>query len=232
MSTPDFTLNAEKRSLQGKGASRRLRRLDDQIPAIIYGGDKAPEMLSLAHKEVLHALSHEAFYSHILTIKVGSDTEKAIIKDIQRHPFKPKVMHMDFQRVSMTQSIRVQVPVHFLNEDTCPGMKAGGIASHHMTQIEVECLPGKLPQFIEVDMSALELDHAIHLKELKLPEGVDIVELTHFDNDAAVVSVHMPKVIEEPEEAEAEEAAAEGEAAEGEAGGGAAQGDDNKPQES
>lgn len=187
----DFVLNAEKRDEQGKGASRRLRRAG-MVPAIIYGAGKEPATISLNHNEVIRQLENESFYSHVLTLKIGGTEEQAILRDMQRHPSKPYVTHMDFQRVSATDKIRVLVPVHFVNEDTCVGVKqGGGVLNHLMTEVEVQCLPKDLPEFIEVDVAGLNVGDTIHLSDLKLGQGVEIVELLHGDeHDNAVVACH------------------------------------------
>ena len=208
-----FNLSAELRSDKGKGASRRLRRLG-KVPGILYGAGEAPVQLSFDHNEVQNSLSHEAFYSHILKIKVGSEEHQAIIKDLQRHPAKPVVMHLDFLRVKDNIEIRVHVPLHFKNEKEAVGVKQqGGVVSHNMIEVEIACLPRYLPEFIEVDVLSLELNHALHLSDLKLPEGVRIVQLAYGEeHDLPVVSVHHPRV-EVEEEPAAEAATAEGAAA-------------------
>ncbi|HET7587850.1 MAG TPA: 50S ribosomal protein L25/general stress protein Ctc [Gammaproteobacteria bacterium] len=207
-----FQLSGEVRGDNGKGASRRLRR-HGKVPAILYGGGEQPLALSLDHNEVLRNLAHEAFYSHILTINVGKDVHQAILKDIQRHPAKTEVLHLDLQRVKANEAIRVHVPLHFINESTAPGVKAGGAISHHMIDLEIECIPSKLPEYVEVDAGALEIGDSIHLSEVKVPEGVAIVALTHGEEqDRQVVSVHHVRVSEEPAEEAPEEAAVEVEA--------------------
>jgi len=189
-----FIVNVELREDLGKGASRRLRRLEDKIPGIVYGGGKKPQPLSLVHKDVIKHLEDEAFYSHILTLKAGSKTEKVILKDLQRHPFKPKVTHMDFMRISATQKLTTSVPLHYINEDICPGVKAGGVINHSYTTVEISCLPKNLPEFIEVDMAELEMDQILHLSDIKLPKGVEIVELTHgADHDHAIATIHKAR---------------------------------------
>lgn len=200
--TDIFELNAEKRADTGKGASRRLRRLQDKIPAILYGGEKEPMSITLNHNEVLKALEHEAFYSHILTIKVNGKAEKAVLKDVQRHAFKPKVIHMDFQRVSAKTKLHMHVPLHFINEDIAPGVKTGGgMVNHLLTDVEVVCLPNDLPEYIEVDLAKLQVNQSLHLSDLKLPKGVELVALSH-GNDLTVVNIQLPRA------AVAEEAAA------------------------
>jgi large subunit ribosomal protein L25 len=170
---------------------------------------------------LLHQLENEAFLSHILTVKVGGSEEQAIVKDLQRHPSKPRVLHMDLLRVSAKEKIRVTVPLHFLNEDIAPGVKAGGLVAHSLTEVEVSCLPKDLPEFLEVDLADVDLDGILHLTDIKLPSGVELVELTHGEgHDLPVISIHMPRAGKEIEEEEAGEVA-EGEAAEkGEAPGG------------
>jgi large subunit ribosomal protein L25 len=198
-----FVLNGESRSDMGKGASRRLRRAG-KIPAIIYGGDKDPEALTLSHNEVLRNLEHEAFYSHILTVKSGGKEMQAILRDLQRHPSKAIIMHMDLQRVSATEKLWTNVPIHIIGEDVSPSVKAGGLVSHDLTEVEVECYPQDLPEYIEVDISSLEVGESIHLSGLKVPDGVTLTELERGeDHDASVVSIHAKRVIEEDEEAAA-----------------------------
>lgn len=200
----DFELNAEPRNAIGKGASRRLRR-EGRIPAILYGGGQQPESLSLEHREVLKQLDNEAFYSHILTINLGSRVERAILRDLQRHPFKPTVLHMDFQRITADEKLRVNVPLHFLNEGHARGVKQqGGVISHLLIDVEVSCLPKDLPEFIEVDLADLGLGESIHLSELKLPEGVEIVQLSQGpEHDVAVVSIYHSRTASAEEEGEA-----------------------------
>jgi large subunit ribosomal protein L25 len=213
-----FEINAEIREDMGKGASRRLRRLADQVPAILYGGDKAPTTLTLVRKDLEYALQNEAFYSHILTIKVGKSKQRAILKDLQRHPARDSVMHADFMRVSDDVSIKVHVPIHYLNEENCYGVKTeAGMIQHSATDIEVQCLPGDMPEYVEVDMLEVKIGDIIHISDIKLPEGVESVALSHGeDYDLAIASVLAPKGISEEEE-EALEAAALAEAEEGEA---------------
>ena len=212
-----FELNAEPRSDTGKGASRRLRRAG-KVPAIIYGGSKDPEALTLSHNEVLRNLENEAFYSHILTVKSGGNETQAILRDLQRHPSKAVIMHMDLQRVSATETLRTSVPVHIVGEDVSPGVKASGLVSHDLTEIEVECFPQDLPEYIEVDISSLEVGESIHLSALKVPDGVKLTELERGeDHDASVVSIHVKRVVEEiEEEAPAAEAGGGAEEAKGE----------------
>lgn len=202
MSTEDFTLSAEVREIAGKGASRRLRRVSGRVPAIIYGDNKDPLNISVEHKELIKHLEHESFYSHIITLNIGSNSESVILKDLQRHPAKPLVVHADFQRVSKTKKININVPLHFINEDTCKGVKiGGGLISHAMTQIEVSCLASNLPEYIEVDVADLEIGQILHISDIKFPEGVESVSLSHgSDHDLPVVAVNKPKGAAEEEE--------------------------------
>jgi large subunit ribosomal protein L25 len=209
-----FELTAEPRTDMGKGASRRLRHAG-KVPAIIYGGDKDPESLTLSHNQLIRNLENEAFYSHILTIKIGGTETPAILRDLQRHPSRPVVMHVDLQRVNMSETLRTNVPLHFLGEDTSAAVKAGALVSHELTDVEVECLPQDLPEFIAVDITGLEIGDSIHLSELAVPAGVTLVELERGeDHDLAVVSLHAPRVVEEEEEEAAPEAGGEAEAGE------------------
>jgi len=209
-----FELHAEVREDLGKGASRRLRRLADLVPAIIYGGDKDPQPLSLVRKDLEKALENEAFYSHVLTINVGKDKQKAILKDLQRHPAKDSVMHADFMRVNENKPIKVHVPIHFINEAKSYGVKTqGGIVQHQATDIEVQCLPADIPEYIEVDMLKVEIGQIIHLSDVSLPENVVAVALAlGEDHDLAIASIIAPRG-----GSEAEEEAAEGEVEAGEA---------------
>jgi len=208
MSDNSFVVNAELRTDQGKGASRRLRRLEDKVPAILYGNSE-PVSLSLKANEMRKSLENEAFYSHILTISVEGKEENAILKDLQRHPSSGVVMHADFMRVSMDKPIHVKVPLHFTNEESCVGVKmGGGKISHQMVEVEVVCLPGDLPSFIEVDMTDVTVDSIIHLTDLKLSDGVKIVALLQGeDHDLPVCSIHIPKGQAEGEDEDGEEAA-------------------------
>jgi large subunit ribosomal protein L25 len=207
----DFVLTAELRNDMGKGASRRLRGAG-KVPAILYGGHQEPTSITLIHNELAHQLANEAFFSHILTIKLGGNDENAIVKDVQRHPSKPVILHIDLQRVSATETIRVHVPLHFINAATAPGVKeSGGVVTHNLIEAEVQCLPKNLPEFIEVDLGNMGLNEIVHLSDLKLPAGVELVELAHGEgHDQAVASIHLPRAAKEPtgEAAEGGEAAA------------------------
>ncbi|MGB5510649.1 MAG: 50S ribosomal protein L25/general stress protein Ctc, partial [Woeseiaceae bacterium] len=197
---------AELREDQGKGASRRLRR-EKKVPAIIYGAGRPPRPLAFDHNKVLLELENESFYSSILNIKVGKKSQAAILKDLQRHPAKNQIMHMDFQRIVEDEEIRMNVPLHFIGEDIAPGVKqGGGSVSHLMTDVEIVCLPRYLPEYINVDVSELELDAMLSLSDLKLPEGVEVPALAQGpEADRPVVSIHVIRevIIEEDEEAAA-----------------------------
>ena len=198
-------LSAELRTDVGKGASRRLRRLEDKVPAILYGvNGKDPVTLSLRSNEIRKSLSNEAFYSHILTIKYDGKEESAILKDLQRHPARGDVTHADFLRVTKNQTIHVHVPLHFINEEACVGVKtAGGVIAHQMVEVEIICLPADLPEYIEVDMKDVEIETIIHLADLKLPKGVTIAALQQGeDHNLPVCSVHKPKGAAADESAE------------------------------
>jgi large subunit ribosomal protein L25 len=203
-----FELNAEPRSDTGKGASRRLRHAG-KVPAIMYGGGKDPESLTLSHNEVLRNLENEAFYSHILTIKSGGSETRAILRDLQRHPSRPVVMHMDLQRINESEKLKTQAPVHILGEDSSAAVKAGGLVSHDLTEVAIECLPKNLPEYLEIDISAMEIGDVLHLSDLMVPEGVTLIDLAR-ENDLAVVSIHVKRAEVEEDEAPAAEAAAEG----------------------
>jgi len=199
----DFVLNAQERSDLGKGASRRLRRNEGLIPAVVYGGEKAPQSLTLELREVSKLLENEAAFSHVITLNVGSAKETVLIKALQRHPSKGFVMHADFQRVVAGQKLTAHVPLHFINEATAVGVKVGGgEISHVIAEVEVSCLPANLPEFIEVDLAKVELGQIVHLSDLKLPKGVELVQLAH-GNDLAVANIHASRVVKEEGEGEA-----------------------------
>ena len=209
-----FNLEAEIRTDLGKGASRRLRH-EEKFPAVVYGAGKDPVSLTVDHKKFLHNLENEAFYSHILTLSIAGKDEQVILKDLQRHPAKIAIMHADFLRVSATEKLHLRVPLHFINEEECPGAKEGGLITHSITEIEVACLPKDLPEYLEIDVSSLELDQSLHMSDIIVPAGVELVELSHGEaHDQPVASVHVPRGISEDEEVEEAAEAAEGEAAE------------------
>jgi large subunit ribosomal protein L25 len=200
MSNIDFNITAEVRSDLGKGASRRLRH-EGKVPAVIYGGDKEPVSLTLDHNDLYHHLENEAFYSHILNIDVAGSKEKAVLKDLQRHPAKPIILHADFMRVSEKDKLKMHVPLHFTNEELAPGVKIGGVVTHNITEVEVQCLPKDLPEFLEVDLSGLEIEQILHLTDIKLPKGVELVELLHGEeHNQAIAAIHKTRASKEAEE--------------------------------
>ncbi len=201
-----FELVAEFRDAQGKGASRRLRHAN-KVPAILYGGHREPRALALDHTKLLLLLDNERFYSTIINLKVGELSQAAILKDVQRHPARNAVLHVDLQRVLDDEKIRIAIPLHFRGEAGSPGVKKGGLVSHLRNEIEVSCLPKDLPEFIEVDLSGVDLNQMVHLADLPVPEGVEIPELTHGRN-SPVASIHHARAQEEAEAPAAEAAAA------------------------
>ncbi|NOZ53938.1 MAG: 50S ribosomal protein L25/general stress protein Ctc [Gammaproteobacteria bacterium] len=204
----DFNVVAETRKDVGKGASRRLRHAD-KIPGVIYGAGKDAVALTMRHDSVFHHLEHEAFYSHILTITVDGNVERAVLKDVQRHPAKPKILHVDFLRISDVDKISMNVPLHFMNELDSPGVKAGGLVSHLMNNVEIICLAKDLPEYLEVDLANLEAGASLHLSDIKLPAGVEMPALAQSaDHDLPIVNIHAPRQSTE-EEASADEAVAE-----------------------
>ncbi len=207
----EFNLIADFREDQGKGASRRLRR-EGKVPAVIYGAGRPPRSLSFDHNKVLRELENESFYSSVLSIKVGDKSQAAVVKDIQRHPSKPIILHMDFQRIVEDEAIRMNVPLHFIGGDTAPGVKLeGGTVSQLMTDVEISCLPKDLPEFIEVDISGLSVGEMVHISELTLPAGVEIPELAQGpEHDHPVVSIQVLRAAAvEEDEATDEEVSAE-----------------------
>jgi len=200
----EHIIKATGRNVEGKGASRRLRRAAS-IPAIIYGGKAAPQPVQLDHEKIWLASQNEWFYSSILSLDVDGKVESVLLRDMQRHPFKQIIMHLDFQRVDENQAIRVAVPLHFLNEDKSPAGKAADVVvSHELNEVEVSCLPKDLPEFIEVDLGALSVGDVIHLSQITLPKGVEIPELKlGKEHDVAVVSAKHGRVEAEAEPTEA-----------------------------
>ncbi|CAM2889767.1 50S ribosomal protein L25/general stress protein Ctc [Legionella worsleiensis] len=194
-------LEAESRTDMGKGASRRLRRLENKVPAVIYGGDKQPKSIHFLHNKVVKALETESIYSSVFDISVDGKVEHVILKALQRHPYKPIVMHMDLQRVSGKDVLVKLVPLHFTNEQKSAGVKAGGIINHSMTQVEIRCQAKDLPEFIEVDMTDVGMNDVVHLSNLHLPKGVQLtVDVADGSHDSPVVSIHAPKVAAVEEE--------------------------------
>lgn len=207
MSNNQFQLNAVNRSVeqQGKGASRRLRK-QNLVPAIIYGGNEEPTAIAVKYNELIKALENEAFFSHILTINVDGDEHQAVIKDLQRHPAKGVPLHADFMRIVKGQKIHMNVPVHFEGKEDAPGTKEGGILSTLVTDVEIICLPSRLPESLVVDVSKMQIGDTYHLSDIVLPEGVVIYELEQEDGtDRTIVNMQAPTV-EEVDEVKSEDA--------------------------
>lgn len=200
----EYEVNARKREQTGKGAMRRMRRTGF-IPGVLYGAGKDPENLLIEVRELRKQLENEAFFSHILNVKVDGQGTQAVLKALQRDPASYQVTHADFLRVKATEQITMRVPLHFMNEETCPGRKEGGVVNHLIVDLEINCLPKDLPEYIEVDIGALELGGSVHMSELVLPEGVSMAtSIEAADHDHTVVAVQMPQALE-VEEAEGEE---------------------------
>ena len=191
-------LEAESRTDIGKGASRRLRRLENKVPAVIYGGHKDAQSIYFLHNKVLKALELESIYSSVFDITIDGKVVHAILKDIQRHPYKPIILHMDLQRVSAKDILVKMVPLHFVNEQNAPGVKDGGMVNHTMVHVEVRCQAQSLPEFIEVDLSGMNLNDVLHLSDLKLPKNVHLAtDPTVGGHDHPVVSIHEPIIVAE-----------------------------------
>lgn len=221
-----FELNAEKRDVKGKGASRRLRHAG-KVPGVIYGAGKDAINLSLDHNALYLQVRNEAFYSSILTVNIGKDKEQAVLRDLQMHPFKPRIAHLDLLRISATEKLHMRVPVHFMNQETAPGVKQqGGIVNHRITEIDISCLPKDLPEFLTVDVGHLNLNESVHLSDIKLPEGVSITSVAHGGSDLVVAAITA--VLEEVEAAPVAAAAAPVEGAAAAPGGEAAKGEAGK----
>ncbi|MGA9396123.1 MAG: 50S ribosomal protein L25/general stress protein Ctc [Azonexus sp.] len=207
-----FEINAQARTLQGSGASRRLRRAG-KVPGIIYGGEAAPQVIEIDHNELLINLKKEAFHASILSVVLDGKKQQVLLRDTQRHAFKPLILHVDFQRVNAKQELHIMVPLHFINEDTAPGVKlSGGLINHVITEVDVQCLPKDLPEFIEVDVGALDVGDNIHLSEIKVPNGVTLTQLA-VDDSVVVGVVSKGGAEEETVEGEEGEVEGEGEAA-------------------
>lgn len=216
----DLDLVAEIREDQGKGASRRLRR-EGKVPAILYGGNRPPRALSLDHNKLLRQMQEESFYSSILTIKAGERTQPAIVKDVQRHPARQQILHIDLQRVLEDEKIRMNVPLHFLNEEAAVGVKQhGGVVSKLMTEVEVTCLPADLPEYFEVDVVDVDIDQMLHLSDIKTSGSVEIAQLAQgTDHDQPIFAINTPKrAAETDDDAEAGDEAAPAEEGGGEEG--------------
>ncbi|GAB2783381.1 50S ribosomal protein L25/general stress protein Ctc [Halomonas shantousis] len=210
----DYKLTANVRHELGKGASRRLRRANQQVAAIIYGGEKAPQPITIDKAAFYKAIEDEAFFSSLISIDIDGSTEQVVIRDLQRHPYKALVTHADFLRVDATHELSLHVPLHVVGEDKCKGVKdEGGVLHVLANDVEVSCLPADLPEYIEVDVTDLGMGETLHLSDLKLPKGVSIVALTHGEEyDAGVVSVTHATVSAASEEDEAGAGNEEGQA--------------------
>lgn len=201
-----FEINAKKRDLQGSSASRRLRR-DGRVPGIVYGAPGAPQSIDIDHNELFQALRKEAFHSSVVTLNIDGEKQMALLRDVQAHAYKAVVLHVDFQRVDATHKVHQKVPLHFINADIAPGVKTqGGMISHVMTEVDVKCLPGDLPAFIEVDLKDMSSGHSIHVSQLPLPKGVEVVH--HGEGDPVVATLLVKGGKAEEEAAPAAEAAA------------------------
>ena len=219
----NLVLEIDRREPSSKNAVRRLRAAE-RIPGIIYGAELEPAMISLANRDIARAMQSDSFFSQIIDLKLGSKSQQVVIRDLQRHPATNRVLHIDFMRIREDREIQVSIPIRFLNEEQCEGVRlGGGIVSHHLIEVEVNCLPRNLPEYIEIDVEHLQLNQSVHLSSLTLPENVELVALMQDDpnRDIPVVSVQQPKgsLVDEEEELEDEELEGEeleGEEAEGE----------------
>ncbi len=208
----EFDVIAEPRSETGKGAARRLRRAGS-VPGVVYGAGQDVALIKMPRHALEKQLNNEAFFSHILRVRVGGEETQAVVKALQRDPASNFVTHLDFQRVSSTQELHIRVPLHYMNEEDCPGKKAGGVVNHLLVDVEITCLPKNLPEFIEVDLSGLELGDSLHLSDLKLPEGVTFATALDSEHDQAIVNIQHPQKIEEEEDEAGEAADESGDAA-------------------
>ncbi|MCD6056404.1 MAG: rplY [Gammaproteobacteria bacterium] len=194
------SLDVELRHDKGKGASRRLRRHHDKVPGILYGGHKEPTAICVEQRLVRKALEDEGFYSRIITLNVQGQPEKVVLRDLQRHPYKPQILHIDFLRISATEKIHMHVPIHFIGEHDAPGLKDGGVLSKEIIETEVICLPADLPEFLEIDVSQMQMDESKHLADVKVPNGVELAILSKGDgHNPPIASLHRPKIVEDQE---------------------------------
>lgn len=193
-------ISATPRTTQGKGASRRLRHAG-RVPGVLYGAGRPAEAIELDHKDLAFKLKQEAFHASILTLELGSQKQQVLLRDYQMHPWRPQVMHVDFQRVAKDQKIHMKVPLHFINAEIAPGVKVGGGSVNHViSELDVVCLPDDLPEYVEVDLANLQIGHSIRLSELTLPKGVESSQLRGGD-DAVVVTIPVPRAEAPVEEA-------------------------------
>lgn len=206
-----YEINAEPRTARGTAASRRYRH-EGKIPAVIYGAGKDNQDLLLDHNDMIHKLQVEAFHSAIIEVKTDQGVEQAIVRDVQMHPYKAQVMHVDLQRVSATEELHIEVPVHLIGAEEAPGVRLqGGILSQMINEVEIECLPKDLPESLEIDVSALEMHDTVKLSDIQIPEGVTLIALAHGGEDQPVATIAAPKAAEEEEEVEGVEEEVEGE---------------------
>ncbi len=204
MSEQQVVLQGELRNAMGKASSRRLRRLEGKVPAIIYGEKKAPKTISLQHNKLIRALDNEAFYSSIFSVEIDGKKENVILKDLHRHPYKSQILHADLLRISSKTTITKNIPIHFINEDISKGVKLGGSVSHSMPEVEIKCLAKDLPAFIEVDMKDLGIEATLHLSDLVLPKGVSLIaDISEKSHDLPIASIHASKVDAEEDDAPA-----------------------------
>jgi large subunit ribosomal protein L25 len=195
-----IAIKADKREVQGTGASRRLRRLADKVPGIVYGAGQEPANIELDHNDLYHKLRLEAFHASILDMELEGKTQQVLLRDFQMHPWKQNILHIDFQRVDPKKKIHMKVPLHFINEEVSPGVKtSGGLVSHVLNELEISCLPKDLPEFIEVDLKDLSAGHSLHVAELKLPAGVEVI--THRGENPTVATIVIPRAVAAEEEA-------------------------------
>jgi large subunit ribosomal protein L25 len=204
-----FELNAKTRTEHGKAYSRRLRRFESALPAVVYGAGQDPASITIDQNELRTLLNNEGAYSQVLTLSIDSKAEHVIIKELQRHPWRQEILHIDFLRIKAGEKMTMNVPLHFLNEEECVGVKAGGTISHLMTTVEVSCLPTALPEAIEVDIANLELGQILHLSDIALPKGVEFVHAVNAEHNEGIVSVHLNRSAEAEEDAHADEAQTE-----------------------
>jgi large subunit ribosomal protein L25 len=190
-------LTADARVNTGKAHTRRMRRLEGMVPAVVYGAGKGPESIMLSHKDFMVAAQNEAIYAQILSLNISGKKEKVVLKALQRHPYKPVIMHIDFLRINAKEKITMNVPLHYINEDSAPGVKASGVISHLMTELEIRCLPSDLPEFVEVDMATLEMDASLHISDIPLPKGVELTFELGDDNNQPIASIHKPRAAAE-----------------------------------
>ena len=204
----NYELSTQSRDSFGTGASRRQRR-ENLVPAVVYGAGKDNESVMLDHDQVMHSLEKEAFHSAIIDLKTDKGSQQVILREVQMHPHRQLVMHLDFQRVRASEKLHMKVPLHFEGSDVAPGVKTdGGILSHPITELDITCLPRDLPEFIAVDVSELNLNESLHLSNIKMPEGVELTATAFPEGeDPTIATISPPKVVEEEVVEEVEEAA-------------------------